>query len=58
MNKKELLDAAVNAHKEAETALNARRAAFRRATSGRVSVRELAEATGLTPDTVRGIKGR
>lgn len=58
MNKEELLEEAVGAHEAAQAALEARRMAFRRATAGAVSVRELAEATGLTPDKVRGIKGR
>lgn len=58
MNKEELLAQAVKAHIEAERALKERQAAFRRATAGTVSVRELSEATGLTPDKIRGIKGR
>lgn len=58
MSKEDLIRQAVEAHEAAQLSLVERRKAFQRALAGPVSVRELAEATGLTPDKVRGIKGR
>lgn len=58
MNKEELLRAAVEAHEIVERDQARRRSAFRRALSGPVSLRELANATGLTVGKVRGVRGQ
>lgn len=57
MSKSEALREAVEAQREFEAVSDGRRAAFRRAQTAGVSLRELSEATGLTTGRVRGVLG-
>ena len=57
MSRDEAVREAVEMQREFEAVTRRRRAAFRRAQTAGVSVRELSEATGLTTGRVRGVLG-